>query len=117
MKYTDWLKLLKAGDKVILHKHGFSYELYEDCTVSKITPKGFIKVDVFLFEPQNGFCRGNYGVNILDPSDEDTIKRIKRYKLNEFIKNVIYKMKNVSSLSYEKAVAINEILEGKNEKD
>ncbi len=111
MEYEGWLKSLKAGDTVVLEKFGWGYDILEERTVSKITQKGFIKVDTFLFDSKTGACRGPHDVNILDPKDEDTINRLREWEKEKYIMTIMGKMRDIVDITYEQAVEINKILE------
>lgn len=102
---------LKAGDAVfVCGRFGRSL-----CRVEKITPKGFIKVAGTLYT-KAGFQRGSDGwdfTSIRPASAEE----IEQYRKEKFIADVVKKLRFVSNLQYEQAVAINRILfeEGKDD--
>lgn len=95
---------LKVGDNVFVSgRLGRSL-----CQVEKITPKGFIKVAGSLYTKE-GFVRGSDGWNftsICPASDEE----IKEFRKEKFVHDVIKKLRSVTELQYEQAVAINRIL-------
>ena len=95
---------LKAGDKVFVWYTG-SCQLD---VVEKITPKGFIKVNGSLFT-KDGLERGGsvwYHASI-EPATEE---KIAEYNRERFIRATIKRMREISKISYEQAVQINEIL-------
>lgn len=54
MQNNEWLKKLKAGDEVVVcGRYHYTRQLVE-----KITPKGFIKVNGVLYNPDSGNARG-----------------------------------------------------------
>lgn len=74
--------------------------------VEKVTPRGFIKVDGQLYNP-DGTGRGTRGsLRIATP------EKIKEIKDKEFITGVIYDMHRCRSLTIEQATAIQSILTG-----
>ena len=104
---TDFLKDLKAGDKVICcHWGHFNRQEYVT-TVEKITPKGFIKVDGILFHSITGRARGENYYHLEQATDE----RIKEITEKNYVKTTLYMMQNdIKDLTYEQAKAICEIL-------
>lgn len=95
---------LKAGDFVFITGR-FKRSLKQ---VEKITPKGFIKVDGSLYN-KDGLIRGGDGWNftrIIPASDEE----IAQFRKEAFIADVVQKLRSVTNLQYEQAVAINRIL-------
>lgn len=108
----SWLKNLKAGDTVIVHSWTWSYSSYRVSKVEKVTPKGFIKVDGFLYYPEDGRIRGDSGSVLMNPSDESTQTAYKQYCKDVFVKKILYKMRAVTSITYEQACKIKEILDG-----
>ena len=95
---------LEVGDNVfVTSAHGLAL-----CKVEKITPKGFIKVAGNLYTKdglQRG-CSGWYISSIRPASDEE----IKAFRKEKFVHDVIKKLRSVTNIQYEQAVAINRIL-------
>lgn len=97
---------LKVGDKVILNSHWNGKRIE---TVEAITKTGLIKVCGSLYYP-DGRQRGG------DAFSSSTIKKYneeegKVIEQNNYVKEVISKLRKLESLDYEKAVKIMEILE------
>lgn len=95
---------LKVGDSVFVNSaYGLAL-----CKVEKITPKGFIKVAGNLYT-KDGLQRGSggwYYTSIRPASDEE----IKAFRKEKFVHDVIKKLRSVTNIQYEQAVAINRIL-------
>ena len=94
---------LKVGDSVFVHS-AYGRAL---CKVEKITPKGFIKVAGNLYT-KDGVMRGsgwNWS-NIRPASDEE----IAEFRKEKFVADVVKKLRSVTNIQYEQAVAINNIL-------
>lgn len=106
---NKWLSELKEGDKVVINSWNYTYNSYEEEVVQKITPKGFIKVNDILFNPNSGYSRSS-GSRLLNPNDNDTKEKLENYKKSRLIRSVLNKMCNVRDLTFEQAVKINEIL-------
>lgn len=102
----EWLKKLKAGDKVILCKSRRFDTVETVAEVEKVTPKGFVKVDGNLYSPDTGTERG--GDNYLKEATEDKVKRIEQY---EFVQKVFKRLEGLKKLSYKKAVELNDLLD------
>ena len=113
MPNKEWLSSLKAGDKVVVCIWRWTSTSYREKIVEKITPKGFIKVDDTLYYPKDGYARGG-GSKILCPDDEDVRKKLESYQKESFVKNVLYKMRNVSIITLDQAIRINRILNEEN---
>lgn len=98
---NDWLKNLKAGDKVFID--GRSGKRLT--TVQRITPTGRVVVDNIQFI--NGINRSNqwYILTLEEATDEAVIK----YKAIQFIRAVKSAMNN-TKMTYKQAKEINEIL-------
>ena len=95
---------LKVGDSVfVCGRFGRSLNQLE-----KITPKGFIKVAGTLYTKE-GFQRGSDGWDFtsIHPASAEEIEEFRKLK---FVADVIKKLRFVSELQYEQAVAINRIL-------
>lgn len=111
MENKEWLSSLKLGDKVVVCSWSWSYSLrYNESTVEKITPKGFIKVNGLLYNPNNGYLRGSGGSKLLCPDDKETKEKVKDYKRDCFVKSVLYSMRNVVNITFDQAVKIKDIL-------
>lgn len=116
MEYHEWLKQLKVGDDVVIRTWNWGGSGYTNAKVEKITPTGFIRVKGILYKPQNGNSRsGNSG--LLDPNDETTIKILKKYKENNFVRETMDKIRNTNynDVTYEQAVEIRKIMWGEND--
>lgn len=95
---------LKPGDYVFV-SYRSGRTLHQ---VESITPKGFIKVAGTLYT-KDGYQRGGdtwSRSNIYPASDEE----IEKFNKSKFVADVVRKLRNISSISYEQAVAINSIL-------
>lgn len=111
MEYREWLKQLKAGDDVVIRTWNWGGSSYTNAKVEKITPTGFIRVEGILYKLQDGNSRSaNSG--LLDPNDETTIKLLKKYKENKFVRETVNKIRstNYNDVTYEQAVAIRKIM-------
>lgn len=100
---------LIVGEKVIYHA-GRSSETVEK--VEKVTPAGRYRVKGTLFN-NDGYERtseiswnGRYYI------EKATDERIKAVEEDQFVRRVLRKLKDISSLSYDQAVQINNILKG-----
>lgn len=106
---------VKVGD-IVLYYYGNPWsEKHPVITkVAKITPTGRIRVERSIEEQFDKYgkkmgCYGGWSRPYLEvPTDE----RLQELKEKNFINNVIQKMHDVKNISYEQAVAIDEILEG-----
>jgi hypothetical protein len=96
---------VKVGDQVIIYG---SYRNKSLGTVEKITPTGLIKVNGTLYN-QDGYIRGGGAWNTGSIS-EATPELIKEVNENNTISLALSKMRKCSSLTYEKALKIIEIL-------
>lgn len=100
---------LKPGDYVFVsHRNVRTLK-----KVESITPKGFIRVAGTLYT-KDGRQRGGdtwSRSNIYPASDEE----IEKYKKSRFVTDVVRKLSNISSLTYEQAVVINNMLFDKKE--
>lgn len=106
MRGKEWLKELKVGSPVFVC--GVIRTLH---AVEKITPKGFIKVCNNYYNPDTGFERGGdawYGTHLAEATPEE----IEKYKQNLVIRNALEKMHRASSVTYEQALLITNILGG-----
>lgn len=99
---NDWIKNLKPGDEVIYSCSGDkSIEV-----VQKITPTGIVKTNMRSYN-QYGSARGDYPGCII----ECTPERKRKIVEESFVSQVICQLRRISSLSYDKAVAIKNILD------
>lgn len=110
---NDWLRNLKTGDKVIYHSNPWNRNTVIIAAVEKITPKGFIKVRGSLFNPQNGYVRGDSHCWI----EEATGERIMEIEQKRMIMYVLNRVWNLKDITYEQAVELNNLLNswGENE--
>lgn len=113
---NKWLSELKEGDKVVVNSWCFSYNSYMEEVVQKITPKGFIKVNDILFNPDSGYSRSS-GSRLLNPNDNDTKEKLENCKKSIFIRSVLNKIWSIRDLTYEQAIKIYEILNEDNSND
>ena len=94
--------IFKVGDKVLLSNQ----HLHKITTVEKITPKGFIKVDGILFNP-NGIERGGdaYGSYHIDPITDEREQELRK---EFFVNNTKKKLKkfDFNNTTYEQACKI-----------
>ena len=95
---------LKVGDNVFVSGR-FGRSLHQ---VEKITPKGFIKVAGSLYTKE-GYVRGSDGWNFTSISPASA-EEIEQFRKENFISDVVKKLRTVSKLQYEQAVAINNLL-------
>lgn len=94
---------LKVGDNVFVN-NAYGLALRK---VEKITPKGFIKVDGNLYT-KDGVMRGSgWNWSAIRPASDEEIAEFRKKK---FVADVVQKLRSVSNLQYEQAVAINKIL-------
>lgn len=104
---------VKVGDKVLYH-HWYITTTEAIATVTKVTPTGRIKIDFCdtQFDKYGNQIggRNSYGSSRISIPTEKDYKRIRE---NKAISKAESLMKNVK-LTYEQAVRIIEILEGKN---
>lgn len=111
MEYREWLKQLKAGDDVVIRTWNLGGSGYINAKVEKITPTGFIRVEGALYKPKDGMSRSG-GSELLNPTDEKTIKLLKEYTEKTFVKQTMYKIRNTcnENITYEQAVEIRKIM-------
>lgn len=111
MEYREWLKQIKSGDDVVIRNWNWGGSGYDNAKVEKIIPTGFIRVEGALYKPQDGNSRSGNS-NLLDPNDETTIKILKKYKENNFVRETMDKIRetNYNDVTYEQAVAIRKIM-------
>lgn len=97
----DWLKNLKAGDKVFVV--GFASDL---AIVQRITPTGRVVVNNMQFI--NGVNRSNTWRPLY--LQEATDEAVEKYKTIQFIRAVKLAMNNTKTITYAQAQEINKIL-------
>lgn len=107
MNSKEFLKKLKSGDTVIVHTSHLFYKSDRVTTVQKITPKGFIKVNDVLYNPDTGVARGDWDQMLL----EATPAAVQEIKERVYVKNAIEKIHNINKLTYKQAVDIMAIIE------
>ena len=106
MSDKDWIKNLKAGDKVYVHSSN-----YMDLqTVKTITPKGFIRTsggglyDLYGYQKsQDVWSRCN--LVQYTPEREEELRQI------YFRQHTLKRMREVKMITYDQAYLINEILD------
>lgn len=106
----EWLSKLKEGDRVVVYSWGWANSSYEESVVEKITPKGFIKVNGSLFNPNDGYRRGESGACLYDPNEDDVMERVKKYQEDSFIRKILVDMWETRKITYEQAIEIDRIL-------
>lgn len=108
----NWLQKLKPGDKVVVHSwYAFGGCTYEVKVIEKITPTGFIKVDGLLYK-KNGCVRNVHGNSkLLNPDDGDVMNKVKAYQEKKFISNVLYRLRNLNSLTVQQANKFKSLLD------
>ena len=106
MSDKDWIKDLKAGDKVYVHSSN-----YMDLqTVKTITPKGFIRTsggglyDLYGFQKSHDAWSRS---NLVQWTPEIEIELRK----NSYRLHTLKRMREVKMITYEQAYLINEILD------
>lgn len=103
---NDWIKNLKAGDKVIVCYRGlYSYDTVK--TVDKVTPTGRIKVGCDYYN-QNGRPRNHGGTHL----EEATTEALEAIQQREVISKAVSRASalRASSITYDQAVKILEVL-------
>lgn len=98
---NDWIKNLKPGDEVIYCNGRKTVEV-----VQKVTPTGIVRTGRYSFNP-NGYARGDFSGFII----ECTPERKREIVEESFVRQVVRQLRSISSLSYNKAVAIKNILD------
>lgn len=100
----NWLQKLKPGDNVVIYEwYSFGGCKYYIKPIEKITPSGLIKVDGHLYR-QNGYIREKYGRHkLMNPSDEKVMEEVAQYHEKKFISNVLYRLRNLDSLTVQQA--------------
>lgn len=101
---NNWLKELKADDRVFVRNILGNISLE---TVQRVTPTGRVIVNNTQYT--NGSNASNMW-NILR-LEEATDEKIKEYEIKNFIQRVFKALKEKTSMTYEQAKKINEILE------
>lgn len=107
---TEFLKNLKKGDSVILHFHSFSSSRDLIKKVQRITPKGYIKVDNMLFNPDTGRVRGDNSYSYYRLL-EATPAAAKRIEENYYIQETFCKLNSIKKLTYEQARALRAVID------
>ena len=95
---------LKVGDPVFVYGNHWRSLNY----VEKITPKGFIKVAGSLYT-KDGYSRGGNGWYFASIAPA-SVEEIEEFKKAKFVAEVTKKLRSITNLQYEQAVAINRIL-------
>ena len=100
---SNWIKELKAGDKVFVNsRSGMTLE-----TIQRITSTGRIVVNNIQFI--DGINKSNmWNIFVLKEATEE---KIKEYKIREFIRGVFNELRQKKSMTYAQAKKINEILD------
>lgn len=103
---NDWIKNLKAGDKVIVCYRG----IYSDDTVKtvdKVTPTGRIKAGCDYYNP-NGRPRNHGGTHL----EEATAEALEAIRQREVIRKAAYRVSFVRAddITYDQAVKLLEVL-------
>ena len=106
----EWLSKLKEGDRVVVYSWGWANSSYKESVVEKITPKGFIKVNGSLFNPNDGYRRGDGGACLQNPNDNEVMERVKKYQEDSFIRTILVDMWETRKITYEQAIEIDRIL-------
>lgn len=110
MMNENWLNNLKRGDRVIVRQHTMIGDTtYNRKFVEGITPKGFIKVSGFLFDPETGRARGDYKLQLCNPADPEVHARYMNYQIRCFIQQVTWRLRD-EPLTYEQAKQIDGIM-------
>lgn len=104
MSRYNWLKDLKAGDKVIVSSRW--HRTIQ--TVDKVTPTGRINIGATVYD-NTGRERGSqsWSYGKLEQATPEAIEKIRRDKI---IKEALNTAREVKTLTYEQAVAILNIL-------
>lgn len=103
----DWIKSLKAGDKVIVSST-YGTRVAE---VEKITPSGLIKVDGTLYN-QNGCERSQWCTSSIHEATEEAVREVEQRKV---VTKAFKIMHRTSQITYEQAIKILEIFDVKEE--
>lgn len=100
----NWLQKLKPGDNVVICSwYSFGGCQYRIKPVEKITPSGLIKIDGHLYK-RDGYIRDRYGSSkLLNPEDKEVIEEVAKYHEKKFISNVLYRLRNLDSLTVQQA--------------
>lgn len=108
----NWLRKVKPGDKVVVHDwYAFGGNAYHVKSVEKITPTGLIKVDGRLYN-QNGRVRESCGRSgLLNPDDGDVMAKVEAYQKKRFIRDVLYKLRNLDILTVDQAIKFKKLLD------
>ncbi len=104
---NDWIKSLKAGDKVIVCYRGiYSYDTVK--TVDKVTPTGRIKVGCDYYNP-NGWPRNHGGTHL----EEATAEALEAVWQREVIHKAVSRAYAIRAdgITYDQAVKLLEVLD------
>lgn len=103
----EWIKNLKVGDLVIVNDGGY-YGAKAIKPVDKITPSGRLVVGKNTFLDNGDQYGGDHywHMNI----EEATPEAVKDIRRNQKVRAVYKKIKDMKSITYEQAVAIEKIL-------
>lgn len=73
------LSELKVGDRVTL----FRRSIFQIAKIERITPKGYIGVGTYLFDPRSGIQRGATGYNVLyiEPTTDEHVYMLRKAQL------------------------------------
>ena len=96
------------GMTVLVRHGGRSTDSETLAVVEKVTPKGFIRVQGVLYNP-NGHSRGNgsWAWSTIRPATQQDIQRIQQAN---YTRRVLNAMHDCKGLTYEQACAIAQIL-------
>lgn len=107
MMNNDWIKNLKAGDKVIVcYRSIYSDDIVK--TVDKVTPTGRIKVGCDYYNP-NGWPRGRISTYI----KEATAEAVEAIRQRDVIRKAVSRVSalRASSITYDQAMKLLEVLD------
>lgn len=100
---SEWLKNLKAGDKVFVRSNsGKSLE-----TVQRVTPKGRIVVNNVLYTNGKN-CSNMWSILSLEEATEEKVNKFVR---TNFVRNIFKAVLEKKGMTYEQAKQINELLD------
>lgn len=104
MKFEEGQEVLRCS--------GGALKVYSLEVVSKITPKGFVRVGNELYKnSEKGISYAKGGSCWAIPSITNDKDKIEKFKKEKFVKHIKTKIQSIE-FSYEQAVKINEILKG-----
>lgn len=97
---------VKVGDNVIFTN---SMGIDSVAIVEKITPKGFIKVNGFLFTEDGSERSGDvWGRCCIRQATTELIQQVEQMNFRQYILKKLHSLKNIT---YEQSVEVNKILE------